>query len=306
MMPPRLFSLSNSRKTLVVVRRMVKGKYTESAKFIAKANKIGFKNYYGRQDYEADPRFGGGNDFDGNWGIWDEPMLQYYCAKMGEMRQPFMTALFTVSSHHPFVVPSQYKDVYKEENLPIQKCIRYTDMAIGRFFESAAKQPWFKNTVFVITSDHTNQSDHAQYQTDLGGFCSPIIVYDPSGTIKPGRMDAVAQQIDILPTLMGILGYDKPYLSFGIDLLNTPAEQTFAVNYLNGTYQYVKYGYVLQYDGKATKAIYKLDDLLMRRNLRGKVKEQPQMERELKAIIYQYMYRMVNDKLLSDDKNVVK
>lgn len=267
--------------------------------FLAFANKIGFKNYYGRQDYEADPRFGGGKDFDGNWGIWDEPMLQYYCTKMGEMKQPFMTALFTVSSHHPFVVPDKYKDVYKEENLPIQKCIRYTDMAIGKFFESASKQPWFKNTIFVITSDHTNQSDHAQYQTDLGGFCSPIIIYDPAGDIKAERKDAVAQQIDILPTLMGILGYDKPYLSFGIDLLNTPEEQTFAVNYLNGTYQYVKYGYVLQWDGQKTKAIYQLDDLLMQRNLLGKVKEQTQMESELKAIIYQYMYRMVNDKLLS-------
>ena len=265
--------------------------------FLAFSKKIGFQNYYGRQDYDEDPRFGGDADFDGNWGIWDEPFLQYYCAKMSEMKQPFMTALFTVSSHDPFVVPDKYKNVYKEEHLPIQKCIRYTDMAIGKFFASASKQKWFKNTIFVITSDHTNQSDHAQYMTDIGGFCSPIIIYDPSGEIKASRIDAIAQQTDIMPTLLNYIGYPTPYLAFGADLFHTPLEKTWAVNYLNGIYQYVKYGYVLQWDGRQTKAIYRLDDLLMQHNLVGQVKEQQQMETELKAIIYQYMYRMVKDKL---------
>ena len=265
--------------------------------FLAFSKKIGFQNYYGRQDYDEDPRFGGDKDFDGNWGIWDEPFLQYYCTKMGEMKEPFMTALFTVSSHDPFVVPNKYKNVYKEENLPIHKCIRYTDMAIGKFFASASKQKWFKNTIFVLTSDHTNQSDHAQYKTDIGGFCSPIIIYDPSGDIKPQRVNGIAQQIDIMPTLLNYIGYQRPYMAFGADLLSTPANETWAVNYLNGIYQYVKYGYVLQWDGKQTKAIYRLTDLLMEHNLVGKVKEQHQMETELKAIIYQYMYRMVKNKL---------
>ena len=266
--------------------------------FLAFAKKTGFKEYYGREDYAADPRFGGDADFDGHWGIWDEPFLQYYCAKMSEMKQPFMTTVFTVSSHTPYVIPEKYKDVYPEEGLIMHKCIRYTDMAIGKFFESARKQPWFKNTIFVLTSDHTNLSDHAQYQTDIGGFCSPIIIYDPSGEIEPGMRDGIAQQIDILPTVLSILDYSKPFLSFGCDLMTTPMEETYAVNYLNGIYQYVKYGYVLQFDGKQTKAVYALDDLLMKHNLKGKVKQQAQMEREVKAIIQQYMYRMVNDKLM--------
>ncbi|WP_314312336.1 sulfatase-like hydrolase/transferase [Hoylesella saccharolytica] len=266
--------------------------------FLAFAKKTGFKEYYGREDYAADPRFGGDGDFDGHWGIWDEPFLQYYCTKMNEMKQPFMTTVFTVSSHTPYVIPEKYKDVYPEEGLIMHKCIRYTDMAIGKFFESARKQPWFKNTIFVLTSDHTNLSDHAQYQTDIGGFCSPIVIYDPSGKIEPGMRDGIAQQIDILPTVLSILGYGKPFLSFGCDLMSTPMEETYAVNYLNGIYQYVKYGHVLQFDGKQTKAVYALDDLLMKHNLKGKVKQQAQMEREVKAIIQQYMYRMVNDKLM--------
>ena len=170
-------------------------------------------------------------------------------------------------------------------------------MAIGKFFETARRQKWFENTIFVLTSDHTNMSDHKEYQTDLGGFCSPIIIYDPQ---KPeGEMqDKIAQQIDIMPTVLGMLGYQKPYLAFGIDVLNTPAEDTWAVNYLNGIYQYVKYGYVLQFDGIQTKGIYSLEDRLMKNNLIGKVEVQPQMELELKAIIQQYMERMSQNRLM--------
>ena len=265
--------------------------------FLAFANKIGFQKYYGRQDYAQDKRFGGDTDFDGNWGIWDEPFLQYYCAKMGEMKQPFMTALFTVSSHHPFVVPDKYKNQFKGGQLPIHKCIRYTDMAIGRFFESARKQPWFKNTIFILVSDHTNQSNHQQYKTDIGEFSAPFILYDPSGEIKPEKRAGIAQQTDIMSTVFGILGYNKPYLSFGCDLLNTPPQQTYALNYINGVYQYTKKGYTMQFDGNRVTGIYSLKDLLMQHNLVGKIPEQAQMERELKAIIYQYMYRMVNNKL---------
>lgn len=270
--------------------------------FLAFANKTGFQQYYGRQDYAADPRFGGDADFDTHWGIWDEPFLQYWCAKLSEMKQPFMTACFTVSSHTPYVVPDKYKDVFPEEGIAIHKCIRYTDMAIGKFFEAASRQPWFKNTIFVMTSDHTNLSDHKQYQTDIGGFSSPIIIFDPSGEVQPGMRNGIAQQIDIMPTVLSILGYDKPYLSFGCDLMTTPMPDTYAVNYLNGVYQYVKHGYTMQFNGHKVVGMYKLTDLLMQHNLVNKVPLQRQMERELKAIIYQYMYRMVNDELMPDNK----
>ena len=266
--------------------------------FQAFSRTTGFKEYYGREDYNADERFGGDEDFDGMWAIWDEPFLQYYATKMSEMKEPFMTAVFTASSHHPYAIPEQYQDQYPEEGIIIHKCIRYTDMAIGKFFEKASREPWFNNTIFVLTSDHTNLSDHAYYQTDLGGFCSPIIIYEPGNAERqPEIQDKIAQQIDILPTLMGMLHYQKPYFAFGIDVLNTPAEDTWAVNYLNGIYQYVKQGHVLQFDGQQTKAVYALSDSLMQHNLVGKVPQQPQMERELKAIIQQYMDRMVNDRL---------
>ena len=266
--------------------------------FQAFSRATGFQDYYGREDYDADTRFGGDEDFDGMWAIWDEPFLQYYATKMSEMKEPFMTAVFTASSHHPYAIPEKYQSRYPEEGIVIHKCIRYTDMAIGKFFEKASREPWFNNTIFVLTSDHTNLSDHAFYETDLGGFCSPIIIYEPGHTDRdPMILDKIAQQIDILPTVLGMLHYQKPFFAFGIDVLNTPAEDTWAVNYLNGIYQYVKYGHVLQFDGQQTKAVYALSDSLMKQNLIGKIPQQPQMERELKAIIQQYMTRMTQDKL---------
>ena len=271
--------------------------------FQAFARSTGFQEYYGREDYDTDERFGGDDDFDGMWAIWDEPFLQYYATKMSEMKEPFMTAVFTASSHHPFAIPEKYQKRFPEENLEIHKCIRYTDMAIGKFFETASREPWFKNTIFVLTSDHTNMSDHPEYQTDLGGFCSPIIVYEPGREAEV--LDKIAQQIDILPTVMGMLHYQKTYFGFGIDLLNTPAEDTWAVNYMGGIYQYVKHGHVLQFDGQNTRSIYALSDSLMQHNLMedGRWKTEdgktilPQMERELKAIIQQYMERMTQDRL---------
>jgi phosphoglycerol transferase MdoB-like AlkP superfamily enzyme len=269
--------------------------------FEAFAKTTGYKHYLGRTEYNQDKRFNGDKDFDGMWAIWDEEFLQFYALKMSEMKEPFITSVFTASSHHPYAVPERYKNTYKDEpgddNI-MHKCIRYVDNALRLFFETAKKQPWYENTIFVLTADHTNMNSEPMYQTELGVCSVPILIFDPSGDIQPERRHCIAQQIDIMPTILNHLGYDKPYLGFGIDLFNTPASQTFAVNYLNGIYQYVKYGYVLQFDGEKTKAIYALDDRLMKKNLLGKnIPQQQQMELELKAIIQQYMERMVNNRL---------
>ncbi len=268
--------------------------------FQAFARATGFERYYGRTEYNEDKRFNGDEDFDGTWAIWDEPFLQFYAEKMSEFKQPFMTALFTASSHHPYVIPDKYKQKYPEEGIVIHKCIRYTDNALRRFFDTAKTKPWYKNTLFVITSDHTNQSDHDYYQTDLGGFCSPIIFFDPSGELKPGMRNAIAQQIDIMPTVLGYLGYDRPFVAFGCNLFTTPDEKTWAVNYLNGIYQYIKGDYLLQFDGQKTKALYRFrTDLLLKDNLAARLPEVRQsMEREVKAIIQSYMTRMTTNSLV--------
>lgn len=276
------------------------GAQNGSMGFQAFARTSGFQSYYGRTEYNEDKRFRGDDDFDGMWAIWDEPFLQFYALKMTEMKEPFVTAVFTASSHHPYEVPEEYREVYPEEgNNVIHKCIRYVDHALQHFFDTARQQPWFRNTVFVLTSDHTNLSDHAEYQTDLGGFGSPILIYDPSGDLFPaGRQHKVAQQIDIMPTMLGALGYPHPYIAFGKDVMNTPDSLTWAINYNNGIYQYVQDGHLLQFDGQNVTGLYDLEEDWMLQNNLTDNERCAGMERKTKAVIQSYMQRMVNNNLI--------
>ena len=266
--------------------------------FQAFSRATGFEDYFGRTEYNQDNRFQGDADFDGMWAIWDEPFLQYMALTMNEFREPFVSAVFTASSHHPYKIPEAYQEIYPEEGLVMHKCVRYTDHALKRFFETASKQPWFKNTLFVLTADHTNLSEVPEYQTSLGGFRVPIVFFDPSGEMPTGQREGIAQQIDIMPTVLGYLGYTQPYVAFGFDLFHTPAEDTWAVNYLNGIYQYVKGDYLIQFDGVALKAVYRFkEDKLLEHNLMDKIDVSDLVE-ELKAIIQSYMQRMNTNALV--------
>lgn len=272
--------------------------------FEAFAHATGYHDYFGRTEYNQDKRFGGDKDFDGMWAIWDEEFLQFYALKMSEMQEPFITTVFTASSHHPYVVPERYRDIYKDEpgddNI-MHKCIRYTDHALQLFFETASRQPWYENTLFVLTADHTNLSSRQEYQTEMGLVSVPLIIFDPSGELQPERRAGIAQHIDIMPTILNYLGYDQPYVAFGIDLFNTPAEQTWLVGNNNGIYFYAKGDYVILFTESGTlKAIYNFkDDWYMKNNLLGKTGDiEQQMERELKAIIQSYMERMIEDQLV--------
>lgn len=273
------------------------GARTGSMGFDGFARSIGFKNYYGREDFSADSRTAGDKDFDGYWAIWDEPFMEWFALKMTDMRQPFMTAIFTASNHHPFRIPQEDEGKFPEGSMQIHKTVGYTDNALKEFFAVAKKQPWYENTIFVITNDHTNMRGFDEYRSDIGSFYGPVIIFDPSGEIAPGERNAVAQQTDILPTMVNYLGYDKPYVAYGIDLLNTPAEETWAVNDINNVYQYVKYGHVLQFDGTRTIGVYSIDDHLMANNLLGKTDVEKKMEMEVKAIVQSYMDRMLGDRL---------
>jgi len=271
--------------------------------FEAFAHATGYNDYFGRTEYNEDKRFGGDKDFDGMWAIWDEEFLQFYALKMSEMKEPFVTTVFTASSHHPYVVPERYRDVYVDEpgddNI-MHKCIRYTDHALELFFETASQQPWYENTLFVLTADHTNLSSCPEYQTELGVVSVPILFFDPSSELQPGLRPGIAQQIDIMPTILNYLGYDRPYVAFGIDLFNTPADQTWLVGHNNGLYFYSQGDYVIFFTENGTlKSIYNYkEDWFMHHNLLGTTGTiEQQMERQLKAIIQSYMQRMINDQL---------
>ncbi len=277
------------------------GAHNISMGFSAYAHSIGYERYYGLDEYCRSPKYGGMDDFDGKWAIWDEPFLQFTLDNIHAMRQPFLATVFTASSHHPYNLPQQYRDSLKDEGgQPIHKCVRYTDMALRRFFDRASREPWYHNTVFVLVADHTNQNTHDVYKTDLGLYSIPIIFFTPDGSITPElRSDVIAQQTDITPTLLHLLGYSKPYLAFGDDLLSVPASQSWAFSYNAGVYQLLRGDLMLQFDGAKTTAVYRFKtDPLLRDNLLGRLPQQQAMEQQLKAIIQQYMSRMNENRLL--------
>ena len=268
--------------------------------FLAYSNRTGFDEYYGLTEYE---KRHGDNDFDGTWAIWDEPFLQYYAECMNEMEEPFITSVFTATSHEPFKIPSAYQDVFRGGSDPFLKSVEYSDYALGQFFEYASKQSWFQNTLFVITADHTNHSTAERYLTASGRMEVPVIFYSPTGEypFEPGiDTTMIAQQIDIMPTVLEYVGYDRPHISFGKSLISTPAEESYAVNYGNEAFRYYKGEYILFYnrDSEAPISMYNLrKDVLMKENILGKCDVQEEMTRELRAIIQQYMNRMVDDRL---------
>ena len=130
--------------------------------FQAYARSAGFDQYYGMNE------FGDNSAFDGTWAIWDEPFLQYFAQTMSTMPEPFMTAVFTASSHHPYKVPEQYQGVFPKGTKPIHEAIGYADHALRQFFLAASRQPWFERTLFVITADHTNELTYPEYTNARG------------------------------------------------------------------------------------------------------------------------------------------
>ena len=257
---------------------------------------IGYKDYFGMEEFVKEPKYGGNSVFDGYWAIWDEEFLQYMCDKISTFREPFLASAFTASSHHPFNVPERYQNVYPVEGkLPIYRGIRYSDHALKLFFEKASKQPWFNNTLFVLTADHTNLSEHPDYQSDYGNFRVPIIFYCPSDSLV-GKRNAIAQQSDIFPSILGYLGYDETVMSFGQNLFSTPDDETWASTFQNGLYSYYKGDYIILFDGETETGLfaYKQDPTL-KHNLKGtQPATEQEMLRNLKALIQQYLIYMTH------------
>ncbi|MBK6988266.1 MAG: sulfatase-like hydrolase/transferase [Bacteroidetes bacterium] len=123
----------------------------------------------GAQEYNDD------SDFDGSWGIYDEPFLKRTTEELTKIDNPFFATIFTLSSHHPYEIPKKYESTFEKGTLPIHKSIRYADHSLKIFFEQASTLPWFKNTLFVITADHTATSDSPYYQNRQGMYSIPLL-----------------------------------------------------------------------------------------------------------------------------------
>lgn len=254
----------------------------------------GFHQYFGRDEYGNDA------DFDNIWGIWDEPFFQFFAREMNRLQEPFATTIFSVSSHHPYDVPAKYQGKFPEGRIPLNKCIRYTDMALQKFFDSARKMPWFKNTLFVITADHATDSDIKEYYTSVNRFAIPIVFYKPDGSLK-GFDNGLAQQIDIMPTVLSYLNYPHPYIAFGNNLFDK-SSQRFAINYIQDSYQLLIGDHVVYMTDELITAIYnREEDPELTTNLLGTldIQEDKQL---MKAIVQQFNNRMADNRLVIENK----
>lgn len=258
--------------------------------FLAFSKLAGFQSYFGKTEFNNDA------EFDGMWGIWDEPFFKYWGREASKMKQPFFSAIFSVSSHHPFKVPQKYIGVFPKGPLPLNECVGYTDHALKEFFNSIKNEPWFKNTIFVITADHSAIPVHQEYKTNIGAFAVPLILYTPDGSLK-GVNNRLAQQIDIMPTILGYLHYGKPFVTFGTNLFDAK-EESFVLNYIGDTYQYMQGDMVIYFDGKKITGVFNFKkDPNLTQNLMGKV-DIAKEESKMKAVLQQYNNRMMENRLV--------
>lgn len=246
----------------------------------------GFDKYFGRNEYNDE------KDYDGDWGIWDEPFLQRMALELGKQKQPFVSAVFTLSSHHPYIVPEKYISKFPEGKLPIHKCVLYADYCLRQFFASAKKQPWFNNTLFVVTGDHTGVSDDPFFSNSCGNFQVPLFFYLPDNSLK-GSDDGVAQQLDVLPTTLALLKYNKPFFAFGNNLLDSAKKNDrFAANYYNICYQYFTDQNLLHFDGTNPIGFYNYRrDSLLTYN----AQPDPEVVKKAKAFVQQYNNRVIRN-----------
>ncbi len=256
-------------------------------------NILGFKHYFGKTEYNND------QDFDGMWAIWDEPFFQYFAKSIGK-KQPFMSTLFSASSHDPFKVPENYQNKFKSGPLQIHIPIQYTDYALKKFFETAKKQPWYQNTIFVITADHTNQIYYPEYQKAMNRFAIPLLFFSPNPNYNlKGVDDRFAQQIDIYPTLADLIGYNKKIRSWGRSLLSDKNENSIIINSDSINEKTIIGHYIYIFNGTEVTGIYNKTDLALSKNIISKNlnPEQKLGIEKTKAWYQDYMDRVINRKL---------
>lgn len=214
----------------------------------ADVNSMGFRSYLkkmGMQRYYSKNDFGNSDEFyDGNWGIFDEPYMQYAAEELNAMPKPFVSGIFTLSSHHPYSLPHHLENKFKSGTLPIHKSIQYADYALRQFMQKMATYPWYQHTLFIITADHSSQNESAFYREGVGKYAIPLLFFTPDGTLK-GKNNKVGSQIDIMPSVLDYLGYPNPFISMGRSLFRTDTKGM-AIQYFQGTYSAAQDGYAIE------------------------------------------------------------
>jgi phosphoglycerol transferase MdoB-like AlkP superfamily enzyme len=171
--------------------------------FDAIAAMSGIQDFYPLERFPADVQRDG---FDGHWGLFDEPALQFAARELTAHPEPWFSTLFTISTHHPYRVPVEYQDSLPVGSREIHQSVAYVDLAVRRFFETARSQPWFENTLFVITGDHTPPMRSPRYDTALGRYMVPVLLYHPTRPLPSVDSTRITQHVDLFATVLDYSG----------------------------------------------------------------------------------------------------
>ncbi len=259
--------------------------------FLGFGNILGYDHYYGKTEFNNDA------EFDGVWGIWDEPFFQYFNTTLTQKKQPFMATLFSVSSHEPYKVPEKYEGKFPKGKVNINESIGYTDYSLKQFFATAKKQSWYKNTIFVLVADHGNTIAYDEYKKEFNKNTVPILFFSPDEKYV-GVNNDWAQQIDIYPTLLDMIGYQKPFRSWGRSLINDKQVAPFVIKYGSNMYQFMSGDYICTFDGKKAIGFYSKNDKAMEHNLISiRNAAMDFVELRCQAFIQDYMERVIDKRL---------
>ncbi|MBR4390927.1 MAG: LTA synthase family protein [Bacteroidales bacterium] len=286
--------LGNTLKAHGYHTSMFHGGNNGTMNFDVYAKNAGFDDYYGRNEYGND------DDFDGRWGIFDGPFLQYFLHQVGSMPQPFASVVYTLSSHHPYTLPKGF-ELPKKAYLwsGFEKTVYYADCALRDFFEEASQQPWFDSTLFVITSDHANTEHYLSEYSNLWGMYSiPIAFFMPS-RIPAQQSNELVQQADLNLSILSALGVNDTVFSFGRNVFDSLTEPSF-IAYLNQTYQYSDGHYLIQSDGKHTIGVFNIQaDRGLNDNLVDRI-QCPDLSKMLRERLQEYNNRLIFNQLYID------
>ncbi|HEX9183910.1 MAG TPA: sulfatase-like hydrolase/transferase [Burkholderiales bacterium] len=173
-------------------------------------------------------------EFENIWGVADEHLFAHTLKEIdGEKAarpdRPVFAHIMTTSNHRPYTYPSGRIDIPSGKGR--DGAVKYTDYAVGRLIEGARSRDWFKDTLFVITADH-GASARGTSRIPVDKYRIPVFFYAPAH-LAPRRVDRLMSQIDIAPTILGVLQLDYYTKFLGHDLLHTPPseDRAFVANY---------------------------------------------------------------------------
>jgi phosphoglycerol transferase MdoB-like AlkP superfamily enzyme len=260
---------------------------------------LGIDNYISKEDY--------GNNFhdDGNWGIYDHYFLPFTASKLKQVKQPFFASTFTISTHFPHKIPDSLQTKFQlpGQNLA-QASISYLDFSLKQFFESIKNESWYQNTLFIFAADHNVWWYAKQKACYYKCFRIPLFFHMPG---KPNYLpvNQVTQQLDVVPTILQLLHYNKPFMSFGKSVLDTISSNGWAYNKANGVYQLINKDYILGYNETTESPTYfykyrsdtALNYNLLASETEAEIAQKSKMLQFIRAVIQRYNHSLIYDEL---------